>query len=152
MRLQYLLALPLLAAGPVLAQDLGSPTTTTPPNVPSTGTVGQSASLSRLDADRDGSISFQEAAANPDLNRQFLQYDRNSNGVLEPPEFARFEATQAGLTTGTTGPSSTATPPGAPSAPGGTAAGSPSSPGTGAGVPPPAQDQTQRQPATQAPR
>lgn len=52
--------------------------------------------LGTLDTDRDGSISRTEATINPSLSAQFPMLDRNSNGALEPAEFARFES-EAGM-------------------------------------------------------
>ena len=52
--------------------------------------------LGTLDRDRDGSISRTEATMNPTLSAQFPMLDKNSNGALEPAEFARFES-EAGM-------------------------------------------------------
>jgi hypothetical protein len=79
--------------------------------------------LGALDANRDGSISLDEAGTNPALTRQFMQLDQNQNGALEPAEFARFETLGAATTRGT---------PGAPASPG-----TPGAPGQPAGVPAP---------------
>jgi hypothetical protein len=80
--------LALLPASLILASGLQVAQSPAPPErVP-----GQSA-LGALDADRDGSISPVEAQANPALSAQFPALDQNTNGALEPAEFARFDAT-----------------------------------------------------------
>lgn len=51
--------------------------------------------MTELDTDRNGSISRAEASANPELDARFQVLDRNTNGALEPAEFARFETEPA---------------------------------------------------------
>lgn len=46
----------------------------------------------RLDADRDGSVSREEAQAESSLVAGWSQYDRNSDDRLDAQEFSRFEA------------------------------------------------------------
>lgn len=78
--------------------------------------------LGALDANRDGSVSREEAAQNAGLAGQFPVLDANANGALEPAEFSRFESLGAESTTGTSAapdrtapstppPRSTVTPP-----------------------------------------
>lgn len=96
MRLQYLLAGVLLAAGalPALAQDTGSPPSVSPTGTGSDPAPQRDVSLPALDTDRDGSISAKEAQAVPELAKEFGELDRNGDGALEPAEFARFEQEQ----------------------------------------------------------
>jgi Ca2+-binding EF-hand superfamily protein len=44
-----------------------------------------------MDKDGDGMISEQEAAAKPDLAKDFQKYDKNGDGTLEEAEFSQFE-------------------------------------------------------------
>jgi len=44
------------------------------------------------DADRDGSVTREEASVDPALAARFERYDANGNGKLERAEFARLEA------------------------------------------------------------
>lgn len=44
------------------------------------------------DVDRDGTVTRQEAAADPVLARHFGRYDVNGDGALDRAEFARLEA------------------------------------------------------------
>ena len=128
------LALVLTGAG--LAQT-GTPPSTLPVT-PGVGTAFQA-----MDTNRDGSISLDEAGTQPALTGQFLTLDRNANGVLEPAEFARFEA-GAARAPGTTSPGSPGTP-GSPASPGAPGTGEPSgtqpqpAPGSSAPPPPPRQ-------------
>jgi hypothetical protein len=105
-------ALPfLMLAALAFAQDVGTPSASPTPGVPPPGATGQDASLRALDADRDGTISMQEANRNQTLSGQFLTLDRNGNGALEPAEFARFEAGGTAPNAGsTTPPAGGATP------------------------------------------
>jgi len=93
-------AVALLFSGAALTQGAGF----TPP-----ATTDPASTLSGLDVDRDGSVSRAEAVLNPTLTRLFSALDANTNGALEPAEFARFEAIGAASTRGT---------PGAPGSPG----------------------------------
>ena len=88
------------------------------------GSVDAPSSFTKLDANKDGSISPGEAAANSQLSSEFVMLDTNGDGALEPSEFARFEVTGAASTHGT---------PGSPGTPGNAA---PSAPPMG-GTPPP---------------
>lgn len=114
------------------------------------GTTDPASGLGVLDADRDGSISRAEAAANPGLASQFATLDSNTNGALEPAEFSRFETLGADSTLGTPGspaspgsmpphrsptPVSPQTPAGTPS--GTTPAPSGGTPAPSSGTPPP---------------
>ena len=47
--------------------------------------------FSKLDANHDGKISKQEAAADPALEAHFSQADTNQDGALEQGEFAAME-------------------------------------------------------------
>lgn len=76
----------LAVAGAASAQD--SPLSpTTPPEM----SPGPSADYSKLDADKDGSISKVEARKNKDLVRQWDSLDINKDGKLDEGEFAQFE-------------------------------------------------------------
>ncbi|EAR23399.1 EF-hand domain-containing protein [Nitrococcus mobilis] len=54
----------------------------------------QGTSFNKLDADQDGRISQQEAAANPALAERFKRLDQNGNEQLDQGEFAQFETMQ----------------------------------------------------------
>lgn len=51
--------------------------------------------LEDLDANKDGSISAEEAQAQADLAKDFNLLDRNQDGKLDAAEFAQFEAIPA---------------------------------------------------------
>ncbi|MEJ2687729.1 MAG: EF-hand domain-containing protein [Gammaproteobacteria bacterium] len=51
--------------------------------------------FSKLDANHDGKISKQEAAADPALEAHFSQADTNKDGTLEQGEFAAMETAPA---------------------------------------------------------
>lgn len=46
---------------------------------------------SSLDANQDGAISQEEAAAMPGLNDKWAELDANADGVLDQAEFAKME-------------------------------------------------------------
>lgn len=52
--------------------------------------------FSELDTNHDGTISKEEAAANPKLYQDFKNLDKNGDGKLEKAEFARFETMEHG--------------------------------------------------------
>lgn len=55
-------------------------------------TVAAEQSLySKIDADKDGSISQQEASTFTVLSEQWDELDANADGVLDQAEFAKFE-------------------------------------------------------------
>jgi len=114
-------AVALLFSGAALTQTTGF----TPP-----ATMDPAGTLSGLDADRDGSISRAEAVLNPRLTHMFSALDANTNGALEPGEFARFETLGAASTRGTPGAPGS---PGSPPAPGAPTPGTPVSPDTPTG-------------------
>jgi len=98
-------AVALAFSGAALTQGTG---TTTPAATDPPSTLGV------LDANRDGSISLDEAGMNPRLVGQFMGLDQNRNGALEPAEFARFETLGAATTRGSPGsPGSPGAPPSA---------------------------------------
>ena len=45
-----------------------------------------------LDANQDGAISQEEAAAMPGLNDKWAELDANADGMLDQAEFAKMEA------------------------------------------------------------
>ncbi|WP_435106542.1 hypothetical protein [Arhodomonas sp. AD133] len=47
--------------------------------------------FAKLDQDQDGKVSESEAAAKPEVAKEFDVLDANSDGNLERAEFARFE-------------------------------------------------------------
>jgi len=47
-----------------------------------------------LDADQDGSISPEEAAAMPGLNDKWTNLDANADGKLDEAEFAKMEVSE----------------------------------------------------------
>lgn len=49
----------------------------------------------KADADQNGAISKQEAAALPKLSEQWYSYDLNTDGQLDETEFSRFEMVQS---------------------------------------------------------
>jgi hypothetical protein len=88
-------SLALLAAGAASAQTMGTQV--------QPGSVDAPSTFAQLDANRDGSISPGEAAANTALSNSFVSLDANGDGALEPAEFSRFEVIGAGTTRGTPG-------------------------------------------------
>jgi len=46
---------------------------------------------SDLDINNDGGVSKEEAAALPGLNDKWAELDENSDGMLDPAEFAKLE-------------------------------------------------------------
>lgn len=52
---------------------------------------GEGALMRALDTNGDGVVSVEEAKANPDLAREFQQYDQNRDGNIDQGEFSRFE-------------------------------------------------------------
>ena len=107
-----------IAAAVALAFS-GAALTQTTGTAPASSQTDPPSALGALDANRDGSISLDEAGTNPRLTRHFMTLDQNANGALEPAEFARFETLGAASTRGT---------PGSPSSPG--------SPAPATGTPP----------------
>jgi hypothetical protein len=55
-----------------------------------------SKSFKALDADANGYISEQEAAANPDLHARWKEIDGDKNNLLDVSEFSAFEAGSTG--------------------------------------------------------
>ncbi len=47
-----------------------------------------------LDADQNGTISAEEAAAHEGLSESFAEVDANADGEVDQAEFAQFEASQ----------------------------------------------------------
>lgn len=86
-----------LACGAVLAQ-------TSPPTSPSPGSTTDSISsdtkssglagveYTKIDKDKDGTLSKKEAAANKELTKQWVTLDVNKDGKLDEAEFAQFES------------------------------------------------------------
>lgn len=52
--------------------------------------------MSALDANGDGSISAEEAAASPDVAERFEALDQNQDQMLDEAEFSRFEVEKKG--------------------------------------------------------
>ena len=59
--------------------------------VSSVAVAGDQTSYKDLDADQDGNISPEEAAALPALNDQWTVLDANADGMLDQAEFAKME-------------------------------------------------------------
>ena len=130
----------LAQGGPAGASSTGTGPTGGVPSPQSAGepkaptgaaSAGATGSTHRLDTNRDGFVSHEEAAAARDLN--FSQYDRNNDGRLSADEIRGWrdpmgEAGSAGATTGTTAGPGEASPRTAPSS---DTATSPSTSGTG---------------------
>ena len=51
-----------------------------------------SSTWASLDANGDGSISKDEAAADASLSAQFAKYDKDKNGSLSPEEYGKYIA------------------------------------------------------------
>lgn len=85
------------ACGAALAQT--TPPTTAPGSA-STGTAG--AEYTKLDKDKDGTVSKKEASSNKELTKQWDTLDVNKDGKLDEAEFAQFESSSIG--SGSTGP------------------------------------------------
>ena len=83
----------LALAGAAIADD----TTLGLPATPAVG-VGANANLSlkSVDANKDGKVSKDEAAGNPQLADQFDKLDANHDGNLNQAEFAKFEGSAKG--------------------------------------------------------
>ena len=58
----------------------------------SVAVAGDKVSYQALDANQDGQISPEEAAAMPALNDQWTTLDTNADGMLDRAEFAKMEA------------------------------------------------------------
>jgi Ca2+-binding EF-hand superfamily protein len=56
--------------------------------------------FSTLDADQDGSISADEAAASPELSKNWSTIDADENGVVDAAEFSAFEGAMGGESSG----------------------------------------------------
>ncbi len=50
--------------------------------------------FSALDTNQDGTLSAEEASANPGLSQNWSAIDSDENGVIDNAEFSAFEATQ----------------------------------------------------------
>jgi hypothetical protein len=59
--------------------------------VSSVAFAGDKTSYNALDADQDGKISPEEAAAMPALSDQWTTLDENADGMLDQAEFAKME-------------------------------------------------------------
>ena len=70
-----------LSASAAFAQD-------NPSNQPSAQSSGQAADYSKLDANGDGSISKDEAKADPTLSAKFMDLDKDKNGTLSSTELS----------------------------------------------------------------
>lgn len=57
---------------------------------------GQQLTWADLDADGDGNLSREEAAAHPALSAAFDQIDADGDGVITPQEYQAYEAAQQG--------------------------------------------------------
>ena len=53
--------------------------------------AGESAYFTQLDANRDGSLSMEEASVDPVLQSSWSDADANQDGRLERAEFSAFE-------------------------------------------------------------
>ena len=69
-----------LSASAAFAQD--------PSTQPSAQSSGQSADYSKLDANGDGSISKEEAKADPTLSAKFMDLDKDKSGSLSTTELS----------------------------------------------------------------
>jgi Ca2+-binding EF-hand superfamily protein len=59
-----------------------------------------SSGFSTLDTNQDGSISADEAAASPDLSKNWSAVDADENGAVDAAEFSAFESAMGGASTG----------------------------------------------------
>jgi len=59
--------------------------------VSSVAVAGDKTSYKDLDANQDGQISPEEAAASPALSNQWTALDANADGMLDQAEFAKME-------------------------------------------------------------
>lgn len=85
-----------LVSGAALAQGTSPPSSTpTPTTTPTTTTsgAGAGAEYTKLDKDKDGTLSKKEVASNKDLTKQWATLDVNKDGKLDEAEFAQFQAT-----------------------------------------------------------
>ncbi len=73
------------ASGAALAQDDGSMSQ----QPPSGG--GQQPMFNQLDSNQDGTISQDEAKADPQLEQNWAQADKNGDGSVDQAEFSAFE-------------------------------------------------------------
>ena len=81
------------ACGTALAQT--TPPTTSPGSAStSAGTAG--AEYTKMDKDKDGTLSKKEASSNKELTKQWDTLDVNKDGKLDEAEFAQFESSSMG--------------------------------------------------------
>jgi hypothetical protein len=62
--------------------------------VSSVAVAGDQTLYKDLDADQDGQLSQEEAAALPALNDQWTVLDANADGMLDQAEFAKMEVNE----------------------------------------------------------
>lgn len=88
--------------GTVAAQETGTPEAQERQGIPASPHQEQAVReiesdlFARLDQDRSGSISKQEAQAESSLSEGWSGYDRNRDGMLDPTEFSAFEQSSTG--------------------------------------------------------
>jgi len=79
---------PKSSPGPISPPTQAPITSPNPPPPPAASTAKPT--LQALDKNRDGSISKDEAATDPELAKMFGQLDRNRDGKLDSGEFANY--------------------------------------------------------------
>ena len=57
-----------------------------------TGEDAAEKGVNRLDADNDGFLTYDEAAADPELVPKFIELDKDLDGKLNEAEFAKYES------------------------------------------------------------
>lgn len=84
------------AQSPSTSPATTDPATSTPATSPGTpapeATVQPSEEYTKLDKDKDGTLSKKEARKNKQLSKNWSTLDANKDDKLDPAEFAQFEA------------------------------------------------------------
>jgi hypothetical protein len=55
---------------------------------------GATMDFGTLDVNQDGSLSAEEAVADPELSKNWSDIDKDENGVIDQAEFSAFEGVQ----------------------------------------------------------
>jgi hypothetical protein len=121
---------------PAVKSQIPPATGTTSPGTASTGTAAagsSSAIFSRMDSNRDGYVSREEARAHTDLTGQFSTLDKDGDGRLSASEMSGW----SGASSGASGSSVTGSSAGGPASSGvGNAPANTANPGSGPGSSP----------------